>query len=111
MATTAVPGEQADERLAEVGFFRKLFQRPEVGALLGAIAIFLLFSALVPDIFPTMAGVARVLDPASTIGIMAVSVALLLIGGEFNLSVGVLIGTSSLIIGLLTVGAGWSVCL
>lgn len=109
MATTAVPGELTDERMAEVGFFRRLFQRPEVGALLGAIAIFLLFAAIVPAIFPTVAGVARILDPASTIGIMAVSVALLLIGGEFNLSIGVLIGTSSLIIGLLTVGAGWSV--
>lgn len=109
MATTAVTREQSDERMAEVGFVRKFFQRPEVGSLLGAIAIFLIFAAIVPDMFPTVAGVARVLDPASTIGIMAVSVALLLIGGEFNLSIGVLIGTSSLIIGLLTVGAGWSV--
>lgn len=109
MANNAASLAQSDERLAEVGFFRKLFQRPEVGAALGAIAVFLLFSAIVPDLFPTIMGVARVLDPASTIGIMAVSVALLLIGGEFNLSIGVLTGTSSLILGLLTVGAGWSV--
>ena len=109
MASNAGSHAPSDERLANVGAIRKLFQRPEIGALLGAIAIFLLFSILVPDLFPTIFGVARILDPASTIGIMAVSVALLLIGGEFNLSIGVLTGTCSLIIGLLTVEAGWGV--
>lgn len=98
-----------DERLVQVGVIQRFFQRPEVGSLLGAIAIFMLFTAVVPKIFPTIGGLARVLDQASTIGIMAVSVALLLIGGEFNLSIGVLNGTCALIIGLLTVELGWSV--
>ena len=38
------------------------------------------------EIFPTVGGAARILDPASTLGIMAVAVALLMIGGEFDLS-------------------------
>lgn len=109
MASMTTARSAADERLAQTSMLRKVFIRPEVGSLLGAISIFLLFTAIVPDVFPTIAGIARILDPASTIGIMAVSVALLLIGGEFNLSIGVLNGTSALIMGMLCVKLGWSV--
>jgi simple sugar transport system permease protein len=40
-------------------------------------------------------------DAASTYGIMAVAVALLMIGGEFDLSAGVMIGTCGLLLGML----------
>ena len=45
---------------------------------------------------------------ASTLGIMAVAVALLMIGGEFDLSAGVMTGTTGLLIGLLTTEWGWN---
>ena len=44
---------------------------------------------------------ANVLDPAATLGIMAVAVALLMIGGEFDLSAGVMTASSGLMIGML----------
>lgn len=109
MASHSVSAMESDERLAEVSKFREIFRQPEIGALLGAAGVFVLFTAINSEMFPSVAGVARILDPASTIGIMAVSVALLLIGGEFNLSIGVLTGTSGLIMGLLAVKLGWSV--
>jgi simple sugar transport system permease protein len=47
--------------------------------------------------------VANWLDPASTLGIMAVAVALLMIGGHFDLSAGVLTGTTALTVGIVAV--------
>jgi simple sugar transport system permease protein len=105
MTTTAVP--KGDERLAEVGFFRGLFRRVEIGALIGAVALWLLFAVVTPDNWVKIIGLSRILDPASTWGIMAVAVALLMIGGEFDLSTGVMTGTTGLIAGLLSTRAGW----
>lgn len=109
MASEMVKAVESDERIAEVGAIRGLFRRPEVGALLGAAVIFVFFSLIRPDEFPTLHGIARFLDPASTLGIMAVAVALLMIGGEFDLSTGVMTGTTGLIAGLLSTQAGWSI--
>lgn len=94
----------SDERLAEISLLRRILLRPEVGAALGAFAIYLIF-ALAPnsrEIFPTMTGWGRVLDPTATLGIMAVAVALLMIGGEFDLSTGVMTGSTGLLFGFLT---------
>ena len=68
----------ADERLARVGLVARLLQRPEFGALLGAIAVFVAFS-ITGDQFGTLGGAARWTDVASTYGMMAVVVALLMI--------------------------------
>ena len=43
------------------------------------------------------------LDVASTLGIMAVAVALLMIGGHFDLSAGVMTGTTALTVGIVAV--------
>jgi simple sugar transport system permease protein len=96
-----------DERLAEVGFVRGLFRRVEIGALIGAAVVWALFAIIAPENWVSVTGVARILDPASTIGIMAIAVALLMIGGEFDLSTGVMTGTCGLVAGLLSTRAGW----
>jgi simple sugar transport system permease protein len=90
----------ADERLARVSLVARLLQRPEFGALLGAIAVFVVFT-VTGDEFGTLGGAARWTDVASTLGIMAVVIALLMIGGEFDLSAGVMTGSSGLVLGLL----------
>ncbi len=102
----ATPG--LDERLAGGGRVRRLLIRPELGSVVGAIIVFAFFAALSP-VFRDLSGVATWLDPASTLGIMAVAVALLMIGGEFDLSAGVLVGTSGLTMAILTTEYGWSV--
>lgn len=105
MTTTA--SSKADERLAQVGFFRGLFSRVEIGALIGAVVLWLLFAVVTPENWISITAVSRILDPASTWGIMAVAVALLMIGGEFDLSTGVMTGTTGLVAGLLATRAGW----
>ncbi|HEX6074306.1 MAG TPA: ABC transporter permease [Micromonosporaceae bacterium] len=98
----------ADERVAPVGLLRRLLIRPELGAVVGAIAVFVFFASLSP-VFRSVDGIANWLDPASTLGIMAVAIALLMIGGEFDLSAGVLTGTSGLALAMLTSEYGWNV--
>jgi simple sugar transport system permease protein len=79
----------------------KVLTRPEIGAVVAAIAIFVFFFAIAPA-FRTLPSFATVLYASSTIGIVAVGVALLMIGGEFDLSSGVSVVTSALAAALVT---------
>ncbi len=90
-----------DERVARIGLVRGLFRRVEVGAFIGAVVVWTFFALIAPTNWLTLTGVSRILDSASTLGIMAVAVALLMIGGEFDLSTGVMTGTTGLIAGML----------
>jgi simple sugar transport system permease protein len=74
---------------------QRLMIRPELGSLVGAIAIYVFFF-VVADSFRSTAALSTILYVTSTIGIMAVGVALLMIGGEFDLSAGVAVTTSAL---------------
>lgn len=85
----------ADERIGKRNPLQKLLARPEVGALVGAIVLFIFFAAISPT-FLQPASFATVLYGSSTIGIMAVGVSLLMIGGEFDLSTGVAVISSAL---------------
>lgn len=92
-AATAIPA--GDERLARRSPVRKALSRPEVGAVVGAIAMFVFFAIIAP-VFVQADSISTVLYGSSTIGIMAVGVSLLMIGGEFDLSAGVGVISSSL---------------
>lgn len=98
---------QRDERLAEASPVRGLLRRVEIGALIGAAVVWAFFAVVTPRNWVSITGLARIMDPASTLGIMAVAVALLMIGGEFDLSTGVMTGTTGLIAGLLGTHMGW----
>jgi ribose/xylose/arabinose/galactoside ABC-type transport system permease subunit len=94
-----------DERLAFRGPIQRLLVRPEIGALVGTTAVWLLFWA-VADVFGTAAGTANYLDVAAITGIMAVAVSLLMIGGEFDLSSGSMIGATGMLVILLSKEVG-----
>lgn len=85
-----------DERLLGTSPLRRLLGRPELGSVVGAVAVFLFF-AIIADSFLRASSLSTVLYAASTIGIMAVPVSLLMIGGEFDLSAGVMVTSSALI--------------
>ncbi|MEU2509426.1 ABC transporter permease [Streptomyces sp. NPDC007863] len=98
-APPSAPGDgldHVDERLLRTTPLKKLLARPELGSVVGAIAVFVFF-AVAADSFLRPAGLGTVLYAASTLGIMAVPVALLMIGGEFDLSAGVLVTSSALV--------------
>ncbi|MEW2502181.1 ABC transporter permease [Amycolatopsis sp. CA-161197] len=99
-----------DERLVKPTLMDRLVVRPEIGALLGAAVVFLFFS-LVTEKFFSASGAATWLDDAATLGIMAVAVSLLMIGGEFDLSAGVMTASTSLVTAILATEVGWNVWL
>ncbi|MET7641189.1 ABC transporter permease [Streptomyces sp. NPDC005438] len=74
----------------------RLATRPEMGVVVGAVAVFVFFS-VAADSFLRASSLSTVLYASSTIGIMAVPVALLMIGGEFDLSTGVMVTSSALV--------------
>ncbi|MFE2555838.1 ABC transporter permease [Streptomyces sp. NPDC059352] len=97
MSSSAPSGiDHVDERLLRTTPLKKLLARPELGSVVGAIAVFVFFS-FAADSFLRAASLGTVLYAASTIGIMAVPVAMLMIGGEFDLSAGVMVTSSALV--------------
>lgn len=104
MATTTT----VDERVASTSTLTKLMKRPEIGALVAAVALFIFF-ATTTSAFATASGASTWMRGASTIGIMAVAVALLMIGGEFDLSAGAMTGFTGLVVGVLTTEYGLNI--
>jgi ribose transport system permease protein len=67
------------------------------GLVLATLAMFGAFAAALPDTFPTRDNVFAILGTQGTLGILALAVMLPLIGGEFDLSVGNVLGFSALL--------------
>lgn len=97
-ATTTTRDDRVGERTATV----RLLRRPEVGALIGAVVVAVFF-LIVASAFRNLDNLGTILYGGSMIGIMAVPVAMLMIGGEFDLSTGVAVTSSGLAAALL----GW----
>src|SRR3954466_2743167 len=104
------PVPAGDERLTDIGTAARLLRRPEIGALLAAVVVAIFFWTQNP-LFLRLDGIANWTDVASTIGIPAVAVALLMIGGEFDLSAGVMTGSAGLMMGILATELGWNIWL
>jgi simple sugar transport system permease protein len=105
MATAARP---ADERVRKVGIARKLLIRPELGAVAGAILVFTFFAVVAGDRgFLTTTGTISYLEVAAQLGIIVIPVALLMIAGEFDLSVGSMVGAAGILIALPMAEYGW----
>lgn len=103
---------RTDERVRRVGLGRTLLNRPELGAVTGAILVWILFTILAGDRgFLTVGGTATYLEVAAQVGIVGSAVALLMIAGEFDLSVGSMIGAASMIMAITIAEFGWPVWL
>ncbi|NIP80677.1 MAG: ABC transporter permease [Gemmatimonadetes bacterium] len=77
-------------------------RRPELGAAAGALLTWVVFALVAGAPFRGLAGTASYMNAAAPLGILAVAVALLMIGGEFDLSVGSIIGAAGMVLMLLT---------
>jgi simple sugar transport system permease protein len=99
----AAPSEASNR--VTLGLSNRLLARPEVGALVATVVIFIFFLIVAPS-FRSAPSFATVLYQASTIGIVAVAVGMLMIGGEFDLSAGVLVTTAVLTNALICYNLG-----
>jgi len=110
MTVTTTEPAAVDERLSSSSLVNRLVVRPEIGSMLGALVVFVFFS-IVADKFLTTGGVATWLDDSATLGIMAVAVAMLMIGGEFDLSAGVMTASTALVTAIFATQVGLNVWL
>lgn len=94
MSTTTVP-PATDDRVQTRSALSTFFGMPAVGAFIGAIVLAVLFLIAAPA-FRSVGNIGTILYSSSVIGLMAVFVALLMIGGEFDLSTGVAVTTAGL---------------
>lgn len=98
----------AGDRVRNVGFLRRLLTRPELAAVAGAVLVFVFFAIVAGDSgFLTRGGTASYLEVAAQLGIVAVPVSMLMIAGEFDLSVGSMVGAAGMIIAIFTSEYAW----
>jgi simple sugar transport system permease protein len=99
-----------DERVKEMSPLRKALIRPELGGICGTAIVFALFLFFASDsgMFNSR-GVLNWSVVSAQFMIIAVGACLLMIAGEFDLSVGSMIGFAGMIIAILVVTLGWPV--
>jgi simple sugar transport system permease protein len=90
-----------DDRLQPTSRLTRLLRRPELGALAGTVLVIIIFAIVAGNtgLF-TARGIVNVLQISAELGILATPVALLMIGGEFDLSIGSTIGFAGIVIGM-----------
>ena len=75
-------------------------------AVLGLIVLFLLFTALKPDVFPTIFNFANLLNQATAIIVLAMGLIFVLLLGEIDLSAGYTAGTAAAVLAVTL--SSWS---
>jgi simple sugar transport system permease protein len=104
-APANLPG---DERVRNVGTVRKLLARPEFGAIAGTLLVVAIFVLAAGDSGMFSAeGTVNWGTVAGFLGIIAVGAALLMIAGEFDLSVGSMIGFAGMMVAIPILEWGW----
>lgn len=103
---SAVSEAPKDERLKDESPMAQLMKRPELGAIAGVILVLIFFLVTADSAMFTLAGFMNYMSPAAQLGILAIGAALLMIGGEFDLSVGSMIAFAGLFFGACVVTFG-----
>ena len=108
----ASPAPESD-RLRRTSLTSRLLGRPSAGALLITVFVWIVFAVLSAldggGVFYGVDGTLNYLDVAAQVGIVGTAVALLMIGGEFDLSIGSLIGFAGIVIGICVTTYGMPV--
>src|SRR5215813_1216792 len=107
-APPSVPS--SDERVRDIGALRRFLSRPEFGSISGALMVLLIFLFTAGDSGMFSAeGIVNWATVAAFLGIVAVGAALLMIGGEFDLSIGSMIGFAGMMLAIPALYWGWPV--
>ncbi len=108
--TASTTPADSDERVKEISRFRQALIRPELGGIVGTIAVFTFFLLFAFDsgMFAAQ-GVINWSVVSAQFMIIAVGACLLMIAGEFDLSVGSMIGFAGMMTAIFSVTMGWPV--
>lgn len=100
-----------DERLKKTSLLTQAMRRPELGAAAGLVFVIAFFISTADASMFSLSGILNVLGAASLLGILAIAAALLMIGGEFDLSIGSMVAFAGLVFGACLVHAELSLWL
>ena len=97
-----------DERIKEIPAWRRALIRPELGGMCGTVLVFVFFllTAFDSGMFAPQ-GIMNWTVVSAQFMIIAVGACLLMIAGEFDLSVGSMIGFAGMMIAVFGVVLGW----
>ena len=110
MSETTQPNPASDERIKDISKLRKALIRPELGGMVGTVAVFTFFLLFAFDsgMFNSQ-GMMNWSIVSAQFMIIAVGACLLMIAGEFDLSVGSMIGFAGMLVAIFSVTFGWPV--
>jgi len=114
VSTTTAPAPPKDERVRQVSLLQRLLARPEFGALIALVIVWVYFAIVAFDNnFVSLRSTAAILNAAAPLGIMSIAIALLMIAGDFDLSIGSVLGFTGMVLmmGVSPVevgGFGWN---
>ena len=94
------PNSMADERIKAEPLISRLMKRPELGAIAGVFLVTIFFVITADSAMFTTSGIINFLTPAAQLGILAIGAAMLMIGGEFDLSIGSMVAFAGLFFGV-----------
>ncbi|CAM5775326.1 ABC transporter permease [Labrys miyagiensis] len=112
---TSLSQELRDKAAVEAAVTRRwsssgLVRRPEFGAFVATLLVYGFFAAAAYDAgFVSFDGTAGWLNTSAELGIIAIPVGLLMVAGEFDLSVGAVVGASSITVAIGTTLFGLSI--
>jgi simple sugar transport system permease protein len=106
------PAAAADERVRTLSIFHRVMGRPESASIAGAVLVFAVFALSASDsgMF-ALDGVINWSTVSAYLGIVATGACLLMISGEFDLSLGSMIGFTGMMAAIPPLFFGWPVWL
>lgn len=102
MATQTKNAAASVKFVKQSGGIGALLRRPEFGALVGALAVYIFFALAGGAEFVGPGGWASWLNVAAELGIIALPVALVMIAGDLDLSVGSVLASSSMTLAIVS---------
>ena len=102
--------EKIDQRIRKISYLQKILGRPDFSAISGTLLVFLFFIIVAGDTGMFYAdGIINWSTVSAYLIIIAIGASLLMIAGEFDLSIGSMIGFSGVIIALTGVQWNWPI--
>ncbi|HEV7286664.1 ABC transporter permease [Kaistia defluvii] len=95
-----------DERIRPASVVTRILRRPELGAVLGLVIVTVFFIGIANPVMFELSGIVNFMAPAAQLGILAIGASLLMVGGEFDLSVGSMVAFAGLIFAACVVTFG-----
>lgn len=103
-------GGAGDERVRRTSWLHRQLSRPDLGAISGAVLVFAFFGVVAGNSGMFAAeGVQNWATVSAELGIIATGAAMLMIAGEFDLSIGSMIGFSGMMIAIPSTFFHWPI--